>query len=134
KRDVLESERAIREGLDDVREANHGPKDSRERGPAEREPGLRLAFLSEGLLEVRDEVPGVLDAAAQAHVPVGDSHGGARLGAESPVRGEPRLRDEALDAGQARRMRNDPEPAEELLGGPDAALDLKPQHAAESGH
>src|SRR5690606_37184793 len=79
KRDVLESERAIREGLDDVREANHGPKDSRERGPAEREPGLRLAFLSEGLLEVRDEVPGVLDAAAQAHVPVGDSHGGARL-------------------------------------------------------
>src|SRR5688500_8757721 len=63
-----------------------------------------LIISGKRLGEIRDEVLDVLDADAQPHEAIRNSHRGALFGSHARVRGEARLDHERVDTAQARRV------------------------------
>src|SRR2546425_6913845 len=93
KRNVLQGEPPLREGLEDIGELDH-------------------LQLRQGLGEVRDDVVGILQSDGKSQEPVGNASPGPGLRGEHGMGCEPRLGHERLDASEARRMRRDRERAE----------------------
>src|SRR5687768_3863458 len=90
------------------------------------------ALLLQGLGDVGDDVFGILDADAESEESIGNSDGGSRLARHMSVRAESRLDDERIDSPEARRVSDESQLPDELVGSLGPARHLDRHQAAES--
>ena len=111
-REIAEGRRPVGPDLGDVTEPDHAG--------------------AQRLVQIGDEVVGVLDAAGEPHEPVGEAECRALLRGQVAVRGLAWLGDQALHAREAGGMEHELEPLEEALGAGGTAGQGDAHHPAES--
>src|SRR5579875_1153873 len=93
-------------------------------------PSLPLSDLPEGLLEVGEQVLGVLDPCAHPHEAVSDASGAARLRVNLPVRGGRRVADNGVGAAERDGDPGELEGFAPSSGRSGASGELEREHAA----